>query len=234
VSREPGKNWLYSGGGYGVLQLLIEEVTQRSFGDYMAEAVLQPLGMTGASFEWEAIVSQGRADDLATNFDAKLKPQPHRRYSVTAAASLYATPQDMVAFAQAYTHPNPVLKPETLAQMMMPQPGAYQDWGLGQILYAANGAGGYVVGHDGNNLPAMSHTVRINPATGNALILMTVGNEGLANQLGDDWVYWETGILSTNARMNHILQILQTGLFGIMGSWFFPSYGQVERETPRW
>ena len=58
IVREPGKAWSYSGGGYTLLQLLIEEVTNRTFADYMAEAILQPLGMTGASFDWEAIASE--------------------------------------------------------------------------------------------------------------------------------------------------------------------------------
>ncbi|MEM9092196.1 MAG: serine hydrolase domain-containing protein, partial [Cyanobacteria bacterium P01_F01_bin.53] len=148
VTREPGKNWLYSGGGYTVLQLLIEELTNQPFADYMAEAVLQPLRMERASFDWQAIANEGRAEDLATSFDTKLKPVPQRRYTATAAASLYATPQDMARFLQAYTRQNPVLEQATLRQMMTPQPGARQDWGLGHTLYVANGDNGYVVGHD--------------------------------------------------------------------------------------
>jgi CubicO group peptidase (beta-lactamase class C family) len=208
VTREPGKNWLYSGGGSAVLQLLIEEITQVPFAEYMDKSVLQPLGMTHASFDWETIVSEGQAMDLATSFDAKLNPSPHRRYSVAAATSLYATPQDMVKFVQAYLQPNNVLRPETLQQMMSPQPGTRQEWGLGTILYMDNGAKGYVVGHDGTNLPAMAHTVRVNPATGNGLILMSSGNLGLANRLADDWVFWETGKLSTNARINRLIEQL--------------------------
>jgi CubicO group peptidase (beta-lactamase class C family) len=42
VTRKPGKQWLYSGGGYGVLPLLIEEITQLPFAVYMEQAVLQP------------------------------------------------------------------------------------------------------------------------------------------------------------------------------------------------
>jgi CubicO group peptidase (beta-lactamase class C family) len=208
VTREPGKNWLYSGGGYAVLQLLIEEITQVPFAEYMDKSVLQPLGMTHASFDWETIVSEGRAMDLATSFDAKLNPSPHRRYSVAAAASLYATPQDMIKLVRAYIQPNDVLRPEMLEQMMSPQPGTRQEWGLGTILYMDNGAKGYVVGHDGNNLPAMAHSVRVNPATGNGLILMSSGNLGLATRLADDWVFWETGKLSTNARINRLIEQL--------------------------
>jgi hypothetical protein len=57
----------------------------------------------------------------------------------------------------------------------------------------------------------MAHTVRVNPATGNGLILLSSGNLGLANRLADDWVFWETGQLSMNARMNRLIaQIVPT------------------------
>jgi CubicO group peptidase (beta-lactamase class C family) len=48
----PGRGWLYSGGGYSLLQLLIEELTGRPFADYMQTGVLGPavvrLGLTAA------------------------------------------------------------------------------------------------------------------------------------------------------------------------------------------
>lgn len=215
VAREPGQNWLYSGGGYTVLQLLIEEVTQQSFSDYMEKAILEPLGMRESSFDWEAIAASGRTDKLATSFDEKLQPSPHRRYTATAAASLYSTPQDMAHFVQAYSRKNLVLKQETLKQMMQPQPGAHQDWGLGHTLYVANGIDEYAVGHDGGNLPALGHTVRVNPATGNGLVLLISGNLELASQLGDDWVYWETGKLPMNAKLRILGSRLVPALVGI-------------------
>jgi CubicO group peptidase (beta-lactamase class C family) len=194
VAREPGTNWLYSGGGYTVLQLLIEEVTQQSFSDYMEKAVLKPLGMGESSFDWESIAASGRTDKLA---------------------SLYATPQDMARFVQAYSRKNLVLKQETLKQMMQPQPGAHQDWGLGHTLYVANSANEYAVGHDGGNLPALGHTVRVNPATGNGIVLLVSGNLELASQLGDDWVYWETGKLPMNAKLRMLGSRLVPVLVGI-------------------
>lgn len=215
VSREPGKNWLYSGGGYTVLQLLIEEITRQPFADYMAEFILQPLGMEKSNFDWRAIADEGRAGDLATSFDEKLNPSPPRRYTATAAASLYATPLDMARLIQAYTRQNPVLSQKTLMQMITPQPGARQDWGLGHTLYVANGADSYVVGHDGVNLPALGHTVRINPTTGNGLVLMISGNLNLSSALGDDWIYWETGKLTVNARLRILRSRLMPAIVAI-------------------
>ncbi|MGB3613646.1 MAG: serine hydrolase domain-containing protein [Elainellaceae cyanobacterium] len=215
VTQQPGKAWRYSGGGYTVLQLLVEEVTGQPFADYMAQAVLQPLGMTKASFDWEHIEADGRADNLATSFDTDLKPSPHRRYTAAAAASLYATAQDMAALVQAYSGRNPVLAPETLALMLSPQPGTADIWGLGHSLYVATENGGYVVGHDGGNLPALNHTVRVNPATGNGIVVMVSGSTMLASQVGDDWVFWETGKRTADALIREMLAHLPLTLAAI-------------------
>jgi CubicO group peptidase (beta-lactamase class C family) len=45
VGIKPGSEFKYSGGGYTLLQLLVEEVSDRSFASYMKESVFDPLGM---------------------------------------------------------------------------------------------------------------------------------------------------------------------------------------------
>jgi len=42
VSTQPGTAFSYSGGGYEILQLLVEDVTGRPFADYMRDDVLLP------------------------------------------------------------------------------------------------------------------------------------------------------------------------------------------------
>lgn len=51
VDSLPGVRWRYSGGGTTVVQLLIEEVTGRSFPEVLDDLVLRPAGMTTATFE---------------------------------------------------------------------------------------------------------------------------------------------------------------------------------------
>jgi CubicO group peptidase (beta-lactamase class C family) len=200
VAREPGTAMSYSSAGYTVLQLLIEEITQRSFAEYMKAAVLQPLGMTKSSFDLDAIIAEGRAPDLATGYDGDLQPHAHRRYTAQAAVSLRTTAHDLAQFVVAYTAKNPVLKPETLRLMMTPQPGTGDTWGLGQTLYVANDAGGFVAGHSGAAFPASGASLRVNPATGDGFVLLASGGRGATNQLPHDWVYWETGKLTFEAR----------------------------------
>ncbi len=199
VAREPGQGMSYGNANYAILQLLIEEVTHQSFADYMEAAVLRPLGMTKSSFDLDALASEGREQDLAPNFDSGLEVQPRRRYTATAAVALYATAEDMAHCVRAFTGENPVLKQETLKQMMTTQLGTPGTWGLGLTLFTENDAGGYVVGHDGGAYPSWGAMLRTNPATGNGFVLMVTGSGGAVNQLGHDWVYWETGKVTFEA-----------------------------------
>ncbi len=201
VTREPGGGMAYSGAGYTILQLLIEEVTNRPFADYMKEAVLQPLGMTKASFDLDTITAEGRAQEVATSYDRRLQPQPRRRHTAKAAVALYVTPHDLAQIAMAYAAAeNPVLRQETLKQMLMPQRGTAGTWGLGQTLFVANDAGGHVVGHDGGSPPAWGAWMRVNPATGNGMVMVVSGARGAVNRLAHDWLYWETGKVAFEMR----------------------------------
>ncbi len=51
VENTPGNAWRYSGGGYVILQKLIEDVTGQSFENYMEEEVLKPLKMNHSTFQ---------------------------------------------------------------------------------------------------------------------------------------------------------------------------------------
>ena len=177
---------------------------------------MQPLGMTKASFDLEAIASEGRSQDLAASYDRELKVHPPRRYTATAAVSLYATARDVAQFARAYSRENPVLSQETLKQMMMPQPGTSGSWGLGQTLFVANDAGGHVVGHDGGTFPAWGATMRVNPATGNGIVLMVSGGRTPVSPLANDWVYWETGRVTFGARLDIVRQRLMPASVAIL------------------
>ena len=48
---EPGKEYRYSGGGYIILQLLLTDISNRSFEDLAQEFVLDPAKMSSSSFE---------------------------------------------------------------------------------------------------------------------------------------------------------------------------------------
>ena len=66
-------------------------------------------------------------------------------------------------------------------------------WGLGTILYVPNNEGSFVIGHSGKNEPAINTEARLNPASGNGIVVLETGNQLLATKLAGEWVFWRTG-----------------------------------------
>lgn len=181
--------WRYSGGGYLILQLLIEEVTQQPFNDYMRSAVLAPLGMHGSTFV------DPDPDRLAEFFAEDGSLATHYSFTATGAASLYTSVEDLTRFLKAQADGGGVLDLVTLRAGQTPHGYVFgmPVWGLGETLYAPNGAGGFIIGHDGANFPAINTTARIDPATGDGIIVLETGSRTLAREIGGAWVFWQTG-----------------------------------------
>jgi len=85
----PGRQWLYSGGGYSVLQLLVEGLTGRPFADVMQTEILDALSMTASSFHWR------RTAATACPHDAEGGRIPDFAFTEQAAAGLVTTAPDL-------------------------------------------------------------------------------------------------------------------------------------------
>ena len=226
VGAQPGRTWRYSGGGYLILQLVIEEVAGEDFNDYMRRAVFAPLGMNASTFV------DPDPDHLAEIYAADGSEAVHYRFTATGAASLYTSVADMTRFLEAQVERpgaapgRGVLGPETLEAMHAPE--AYLHglpvWGLGESLYAPNGVGGFVIGHDGSNFPAINTTARLDPATGNGLIVLSSGNATLASEIGGEWLHWQTGKVGLDTivlfDLRRILLVFAAGALVIMAGGF--------------
>lgn len=211
VGMEPG-SFEYSGGGYTLLQLIIEEVSGQTFNDYMKQAVFTPLGMTRSTYLLEEPET-----NVAEFFDADGSRATHFRFTSLAATSLYTSAGDMSRFIAAH-RPGPngepvgrgVLGAETLSAMRRPhasEMGA-DIWGLGVMLYAPNNAGDFIIGHDGDNEPATNTAVRLDPATGDGIVLLETGNKRMATTLAGEWVLWTSGkvdFLTVTMELNQML-----------------------------
>lgn len=190
---KPGSEWKYSGGGYTILQLLIEDVSGQSFAQFMSDRVFEPLGMERSTFNHEKAIALG----LAQNFDLNGHAEPFRWYTALAATSLFTSADDLARFITVQARPDAqkVLSEESLALIRTPhasQMGA-DIWGLGAMLYAPNNKGGYIIGHDGSNGPAINTVARFDPATGDGIVILSTGSEMLATELAGEWVFWKTG-----------------------------------------
>jgi len=97
IIMEPGAQFSYSGGGFTLLQLIIEEVTGETFSAYMQREVLDPLGMVHSSFEWRPELRPA----TAVAYSETGVPLPNYLFTEKAAAGLYTTAPDLARFVAA-------------------------------------------------------------------------------------------------------------------------------------
>ncbi len=148
---EPGTKWEYSGGGYTLAQLLLEEKTKEKFAYYMKENVFKPLGLKNTDYEWPDTLQTS-----ATAYDTSGNPIHNRIFTEQAAAGLQTTIVDLARFAVISLTANRndlnnVLKPETLELMKQPVL-PYSDQGESGLGYRfMNYEGLRTIGHTGEN-----------------------------------------------------------------------------------
>jgi CubicO group peptidase (beta-lactamase class C family) len=192
VGQEPGKAFLYSGGGYLILQLMIEEVSGQPYETFIADAILRPLGMERSSFQYI-----GDVTNTSGSFDKEGKPAPQFGYAAAGATGFSSSARDLTRLVRALVGANTSapISGASLARMREPEAkvAGRPIWGLGTILYAQTPGGDFVFGHDGANDPAINVSVRINPENRDALIVLVTGHPSLATDLGGRWVQAETG-----------------------------------------
>ena len=129
VEQPPGTGFRYSGAGYLVLQLALENRTQRSFAEYMDETVLRAAGMENSTF---AVTSDWHDRVAAYYRDDGRRRDPY--HLPGAAGGLYSTANDMARFIRLYTEgASPILDPERLSHTVaVDQPSA----GISNLRYA--------------------------------------------------------------------------------------------------
>lgn len=152
VETVPGTKYSYSGGGYVVLQKLIEDQTGKPFAQYMQEAVLTPLQMGDSSFE----PYPKQHISLAHGFDGKPYKGGWHVYPELAPAGLWSTPTDLMKFCLAMQASlrgdKDAPMPQALArEMLRPSmaPGGRNAYGLGMELRGAGINASF--GHGGSN-----------------------------------------------------------------------------------
>ena len=231
VGIEPGTEFRYSGGGYLMLELLVEEVSGEPFETFVTREILQPLGMSRSGYADLAAITNS-----AKSYDVAGRPVQVVRYASRAATGFTTSAGDMVRWVNAQLRPmeGRTLAKTTLDSMRTAQARSMgvDIWGLGTVLYAPTQHGGVVFGHDGVNDPAISATVRINPSTGDAIIVLATGSKSLSSQLGAEWVFWQTGVpdvLTIPAELRTMMPLLIAGACGIV----LLTFGLVWRERRR-
>jgi CubicO group peptidase (beta-lactamase class C family) len=177
VDTEPGSKWRYSGGGYTVLEKLVEDMTQRSFEDFMEDHVLLPLGMTNSTYVQPLPKNLYTKASAAYNREGELLPGMWHNYPEKAAAGLWTTPSDLAKYCIEVHEvlkgkSNGLLKKETVELMLTKHENG---WGLGPSLEAEGDS--LIFQHGGKNAGFTNDLVS-SAYQGNAIIVMTNADNG--------------------------------------------------------
>ncbi len=187
---EPQTKFQYSGGGYTVLQLLIEEITGKSFEVYMQKEIFKPLKMKNTSFTIDKKILK----HSATPYDENGEAVYIEKFTAKAAAGLHTTLEDMVQFAKANMSSNPVLSENTIQEMTTIIPitkSKRQAQGLGYHAYFLGPI--TVKGHAGSNTGWESGFM-LDFKSNSAIIMLTNGSNGkdVAIATLRKWAQWKT------------------------------------------
>lgn len=218
IIYQPGTRHEYSGGGYTLLQLVIEEVTQLPFETYMENEILEPLRMHQSGFALDPALEE----NLSVVYDMGGIASPSRLFTAKAAAGLYTTARDL-SFWTAAMMPSDValqgrgvLTPETVQAMFLPQPeatGLFSDglgYDVGEIYFTNLSE----VFHTGTNEPGWCSVVSTVPMKGEGLVLLTnaPGGAALRHEIRNTWLYWVTGGSTFALRLQKLVNILKVVL----------------------
>jgi CubicO group peptidase (beta-lactamase class C family) len=189
IKWQPGSTNVYSGGGFVLLQMIIEDVTGEPFAAFMRREVTAPLGL---NVRW---VWTRELENAAPMTYGELQEEiGYRQLGAQAVGSELCTVPDFARFVAAYMpgpHGEPpgrgVLKPETIANMIEPLP-------------AGLGAGFSVTNLDGvENAPAAVQTDKLLAHFG--------GDPGWTAHFLIDATRREGFVVANNSSLGFLLQI---------------------------
>jgi len=193
--QAPGAGHRYSGGGYTVLQLAIEEITGQSFADHVAEAVFAPLGMADSTYDQ---APPGGASPHDSD-GAVIEP---RRFVELAAGGLWSTAPDLALFlAAGILDPDPAtsLEPDRVSELLAPAPATDGAHALG-FFVEQHGDGPAVVGHAGANAGWRGKILAIPDLDAGIVILLNGdGGEAIHVRLGCAWIAATARLTSVEA-----------------------------------
>ena len=179
IVQPPGSTWAYSGGGYLVLQQVLQDVTGHGFPKLMDSLVLTPLGMEHSTFQQPLPANlEGRAA-VGHGDGGEVLPSRWHIYPELAAAGLWTTASDLARFAlgvqsAAHRSPKALLSTQSATALTTPQFGSFS---LG-LLVRRNGEHGWFTHNGGNEGYRALMYVYLTTAEG--AVVMTNSDAGMA------------------------------------------------------
>lgn len=174
----PESIWRYSGGGYTVMQLALENALDTSFADFMHAAVLEPVGMERSTYQ------QPLGENDRENVAIGHRPNGQKvtgnwhTYPEMAAAGLWTTPTDLAKWAMGvqrayHGSSEEFISSETAANILTAN---QHKWGLGP---GVEGEGDSLrFSHGGANEGYRCILMAFGKEGGQGIVIMTNGDLG--------------------------------------------------------
>lgn len=157
VDTFPGAMNRYSGGGYTIMERVVEDVTGRDFADFMQTTVLSPLGMESSAYQQPLPEVRIPEVAVAVNGDGNIYDGLFHNYPEQAAAGLWTTPTDLARFAlgvqEAYAGSSAVVLNQEYAEIMLTK----NEYGHGHGPAVGENEGDLVFMHGGKNAGYTCH-----------------------------------------------------------------------------
>ena len=141
IDTIPGTKFLYSGGGYSILERLVEDVSEISFSEFLENEIFEPLKMKHSTYDLFPVDNIAHAHDR----QGDIHPEGWLIYPELAAAGLWTTPTDIAKFCIAiensfYNNENSIISMAYAKEMLRPtiewRRGIW--WGAGVALKGEN------------------------------------------------------------------------------------------------
>ncbi|MBW3467009.1 serine hydrolase domain-containing protein [Arthrospiribacter ruber] len=195
----PGSIWRYSGGGYTLMEKVVEDVSGINFEKFMATKILQPLKMTNSTYEQPLPSGLETSASIAYNRRGAAIVGKWHNYSEKAAAGLWTTPTDLAKYCIEVQEilggkENGLLSKETIELMLTRE---MERWGLGPALQW--GGDSLIFSHGGKN-EGFTNELLSFAYKGDGVIIMTNADNGrpLINEiLHSISTYYDWGIKKT-------------------------------------
>lgn len=177
VDTIPGSIWRYSGGGYTVMEKIVEDRSEMPLEEYMGKNILPALKMSHSTYDQPLPKNLHQNASAAYFGDGKIIPGLWHNYPEQAAAGLWTTPNDLAKYLieihKIYTgHKNGVLSKDMVTKMLTKHKN---DWGLGPSLRWANDS--LIFGHGGKNA-GFTNDMFAFAKSGNGVVVMTSADNG--------------------------------------------------------
>jgi CubicO group peptidase (beta-lactamase class C family) len=177
VDTPPGVMWRYSGGGYVIVQKILQDVTGKPFAQLMQDEVLNPIGMSHSTFVQPLPTALRHYAAEPHDENGKAYTGGAYTYPEMAAAGLWTTPSDLAKFALAIQaslagKPEGILRKGTAEEML--ERGGLGHWGLGLELGGSDEQPFFQ--HGGADTGFISFLISYNQ--GDGLVIMTNGMNG--------------------------------------------------------